>query len=336
VDKAAPLFLIIGRPALTQWPDVVCAFHYFSFIYRYTFNIYYAHTYHQIFVMPSPGLLLIQLLLLTIVVTWAPTRTSAQPCPALAVTVAKLRVRPAVGGWAAKGVPTVRAGGLVKVVVTLSNTGDTKLRHATLRLQLPDYIVPKKASLWPRLKRFARHPVVEDARVLYWKGLTLAPGEIRNVRISAFVPHCQNTTASTSALAVQASAYLVADDDVTCLTEARPSIFHVRRILKGKSSLALGPCTPLSPPIPIPDDAGYSVFANNQICQNAVLTNLSLRRLNVTRKATTTTRIGGGSDEGPQPDGRTTVALDHRALSSITNPTVEECKAYTCMGASQQ
>lgn len=62
-----------------------------------------------------------------------------------AVGVTKLKVRPAVAGTVG-GLPAVRAGGLVKVAATLFNTGPTELRHVTLRLQLPNYLVPKHTS----------------------------------------------------------------------------------------------------------------------------------------------------------------------------------------------
>ncbi len=84
---------------------------------------------------------------------------------------------------------------------------------------------------------------------------------------------CQNTT-TTTPLAIQASAYLMTNDNVTCQTEARPATFRVRPALKPKDPLSLETCTPLPPPqpIPIPDDAGYTFYANNQKCKDAIAT----------------------------------------------------------------
>ena len=183
--------------------------------------------------------------LLVAVLGCGPAATSAQPCPGLAVGVTKLKVRPAVAGTVG-GLPAVRAGGLVKVAATLSNTGATELRHVTLRLQLPDYLVPKHTSTWPPLKQSPNLPLVEDARDLYWTDLTLAPGRSRRVRITALVPGCQNTSTTTPPLVIQTSAYLVANNNVTCLTEASPATFRVRPARKQKQPAPSVACTTAS------------------------------------------------------------------------------------------
>ena len=191
----------------------------------------------------------------------------------------------------------------------------------TLRLQLPDYLVPKHTSTWPPLKQSPNLPLVEDARDLYWTDLTLAPGKSRTVRIKALVPGCQNTTTTTPPLAIQLSAYLVTNDNVTCQTEARPATFRVRPARKPTQPLSLEACTPLPPPRPIPDDAGYTFYANNQKCKDAILS--PLRRLAMSSVAT---RENG---EGGKPEGATT-RTHHRGLSPTTNPTVEEC-TFECV-----
>ena len=209
----------------------------------------------------------------------------------------------------------MHAGGLVKVAATFTNTGPNELRHVTLHLQLPDYLVPKHTSTWPPLKQSPNLPLVEDARDLYWTDLTLAPGKRRRVCIKALVPRCQNTT-TTTPLAIQASAYLMTNDNVTGQTEARPASFRVRPALKPEDFLSLKACTPLPPPQPIPDDAGYTFYANNQKCKDAILS--PLRRLAMSSVAA---RENG---EGGKPEGAT-ASTDHRGLSPTTSPTAEEC-----------
>lgn len=190
----------------------------------------------------------------------------------------------------------------------------------TLRLQLPDYLVPRHASTWPPLKQPRNIPLVEDKRDIYWTDLTLAPGKSRKVRIKALVPGCQNTTTAAMPLAIQASAYLVTNGNVTCQTEARPAIFRVRPPLKPNYPLSLGACAPLPPPQPIPENAGYTFYASNQKCKDAILS--PLRRLAMSSVAT---RENG---EGANPEGATTKA-HHRGLSPTSNPTAEEC-TYEC------
>ena len=243
------------------------------------------------------------LLLGALLVGWNPTPTDAQSCSGLAVAISKLKVRPSVGtSTAGDSIPAMRTGGFVNVMAEITNTGTTNLRNVTLRLQLPDYLIPKHTSAWPPLKnkQFSNKlPLVKDVRDFYWADLTLAPGKTRKVRVKALVPDCQNTTT----LAVQVSVYVMTGNNVvTCLTEAVPARFRVEPKLKPKERLAsLGSCTPVPPPEPIPDDAGYTFYASGQRCKDVILA--PLRRLTV---------------------------ADQRALSPTTNPTVEECM-YTIM-----
>ena len=226
--------------------------------------------------VPQPlGLLMILVLL----ASWMPLATDAQPCSGLVVALAKLKGRPApaVGFNKAGDAPTVRAGGRVKVVAVLTNAGATTLRNVTLRLQLPDYLIPKRAALQGKVGQ--KRPLVENVRALYWTGLTLTPHKARKARVLAWVPGCQNASISSPPLAVQASAYVVANDsDVTCLTEATPARLRVRPRLSSKTPPNPKPCTPPPPPVPIPADADYVYYASGQKCKDAIRAPLRLLR----------------------------------------------------------
>ena len=263
--------------------------------------------------------------LLVAMLAWAilASTSSAQPCPGLAVAIAKLRLSPAgkvvrvVGGRArttGRKANIVRAGGHVYALVTLTNTGRRTLEGVALRVQLPDFLEPVRASTWPPLKKrsssAARGPLFADVRDLYWTGLILAPRKTRGFLVKALVPGCQNTTAT---LAVEAAAYVTANDGttVTCLTKTDPSRFGVSPALAKDLRNDRDKCTPVPPPEPIPDNAGYSFYASGQRCTEAVLT--PLRRL---------TAVGKADDRHHQ-----------RVLSPTTNPTPEECRSPACCWA---
>lgn len=264
----------------------------------------------------SSSLFLVLQPLLVAILAWGPAFTTAElePCPGLAVAIPKLKLSPTYGGRRGNVVPV---GGHVYALVTLANTRRTTLQDVALQVQLPDYLVPKQTATLPRLKKrsSAKGPLVADVRYLYWTGLTLAPGKIRRFLVKAMVPGCQNTTA---VLAVEASAYVTANDGttVTCLTEADPSTFGVspalgrdRRINRHhKSSGGSDACTFVPPPPPIPADAGYSFYASSQRCAEAVLT--PLRRTSAVEE--------------------TMNSAYQRALSPTTNPTPNECTSPTC------
>lgn len=137
----------------------------------------------------------------------------------------------------------------------------------------------------------------------------LGTRKTRKVRVKALVPGCQNTTAS---LAVEAAAYVTAEDrsTVTCLAEASPAPFRVAPALKQKGRWSSNLCMPVPPPEPIPDDAGYTFYASGQRCKESVLA--PLRRM---------TAVGEG--RGGPGDEKT--SQHHRALSPTTNPTPTEC-----------
>lgn len=231
--------------------------------------------------------------------------TRAQTCPDLDVNIIKLDLKPTVGSGSVGG------GGYVDATVSLTNTGTTPLEGLTVRVQLPDYLIPTKMATWPRLKSPSSRPIRRDLRSLYWTDVTVLPNRAQKLLVKAYVPTCQNAASGSADLAIHASVYVLSDEDgetVTCLTEAEPAFFQVSPSREeGRMSSSSELCTPLPPPEAIPKTAGYRFYASEQRCKDSVLTPLRRRRLVAT---------GGGDKAGN----------GYRALSSTTNPTLDECK----------
>jgi hypothetical protein len=72
----------------------------------------------------------------------------------------------------------IRVGKRATIFAHVRNTGSSDLQNLAVRITLPDYLLPQKASTFPKVKPSSRgRSKIEDTRSIYWVGLPLQAGK---------------------------------------------------------------------------------------------------------------------------------------------------------------
>lgn len=113
--------------------------------------------------------------------------------------------------------------------VRIKNTGGTTLTNLYVQIQLPDFLVPIKATASKRALAGAPSPILQGEYIWFPK-LTLAARKVLKIKMRIGVPHCQPVgTAQIKGIVYQ----LDANGLVTCSTLATPYTITVKGTNRG-------------------------------------------------------------------------------------------------------